>query len=256
MSGADKVVELQAAADVLGVHYQTAYRWVRSGKLPAQLVGNKYRVSRRDLEAFAASRLTPAAPTAPSAKRIERQAAAVDAALLEGDEIAVRTACRRLVDEGTGIVEVIQSVLSPPLRRIGERWHNGELPIWIEHRAAAIVERTLGDLVPNPRGRRRGIAMVAGVSGEHHSLPTTMAAVALREANWNVHHLGVNMPGCAEHDVNLAVISLTNPEVAELANNTADRIRAAGTAAIVGGAGRSLAQLIDEAGGFSAALQQ
>ncbi len=252
-AGADESLELQEAADALGVHYQTAYRWVRSGKLPAQLIGNKYRVSRQDLDTLEAGRKTPAAPAAPSPERVERQAELVDEALLEGDEDAVRRVARRLVEDGTSIVELIQVVFAPPLRRIGQMWHDGDLPVWVEHRAAAIVERTLGDLVPNPRGRRRGTAMVAAVAGDQHSLPTTMAAVALREANWHVHHLGANMPGdelvrfCAEHDIDLAVISLTNPDVSALANDTANRIRAAGTSTIVGGPGRSLQQLVDEA---------
>ena len=247
-------LELQAAADALGVHYQTAYRWVRSGRLPAQLVNNKYLVSRDDLDALDESRQTPAPPAAPSRQRVERQRRRVHKALLDGDEATVRTLARRLVEEGTSIVEVIQSVFSPPLRHIGQKWHDGELPIWVEHRASAIVERTLGDLVPNPRGRRRGTAMVAAVAGDQHSLPTTMAAVALREANWHVHHLGANMPGdelvrfCGEHDIDVAVISLTNPDVSKLADGTADLIRAAGTPTIVGGPGRSLEELVSEAG--------
>jgi excisionase family DNA binding protein len=253
MTARPEVLELQAAADALGVHYQTAYRWVRSGKLPAQLIGNKYQVSRRDLDTLAARRRTPAAPAAPSRERVERQAELVHAALLEGDEATVRRVARRLVEEGTSIVELIESVFAPSLRRIGQMWHDGILPIWAEHRAAAIVERTLGDLVPNPRGRRRGTAMVAAVAGDQHTLPTTMAAVALREANWQVHHLGADMPGdelvrfCVEHHIDLAIISLTNPAVESLANETADRIRSAGTSAIVGGPGRSLEQLVSRA---------
>jgi MerR family transcriptional regulator, light-induced transcriptional regulator len=250
--GGDQL-ELQAAADALGVHYQTAYRWVRSGRLPARLVGNKYVVSRADLDALDESRREPAPPAAPSRRRVERQAQRVHEALLDGDEATVRLVARRLVEDGTSVVELIQSVLAPPLRYIGQAWHDGDLPIWVEHRAAAIVERTLGDLVPNPRGRRRGTAMVAAVAGDQHSLPTTMAAVALREANWHVHHLGANMPGdelvrfCAEHDVDIAVLSLTNPDVSTLAEDTADRIRGAGTPTIVGGPGRSLQQLVDDA---------
>ena len=180
-------------------------------------------------------------------------------ALLDGDEATVRKLARRLVDDGTSIVELIQSVFAPPLRHIGRAWHDGHLPIWIEHRASAIVERTLGELAPNPRGRRRGTAMIAAVAGDQHSLPTTMAAVALREANWHVHHLGANMPGdelvrfCAEHDVDLAVLSVTNPDMSELADDTAGRIRAAGTPTIVGGPGRSLEQLVDEARASTAA---
>jgi MerR family transcriptional regulator, light-induced transcriptional regulator len=251
--GPNKSLELQAAADALGVHYQTAYRWVRTGKLPAQLIGNKYQVARHDLDTLQAARTKPAAPAAPSPKRIQRQAELVDHALLEGDETTVRNTAQRLTEEGTSIIELIQSVFTPPLRRIGQKWHDGELPIWVEHRAAAIIERTLGDLAPNPRGRRRGTAIVAAVAGDQHSLPTTMAAVALREANWHVHHLGANMPGneliqfCAQHHIDLAVISLTNPDTSNLANNTANQIRATGTPTIIGGPGRSLKQLINEA---------
>ena len=35
-------MRLPEAADLLGVHYQTAYGWVRSGKLPARLVAGGY----------------------------------------------------------------------------------------------------------------------------------------------------------------------------------------------------------------------
>ena len=250
--GGDQL-ELREAADLLGVHYQTAYRWVRRGRLPAQLVDSKYVVSRRDLETVDAERRAPAAPTAPNPKRIDRQADRMHRALVDGDEAAAGQLARRLVDEGADVVELIQLVLAPPLRRIGQDWHDGHLPIWIEHRASAIVERILGELAPNPRGRRRGTTMVAAVAGDQHSLPTTMAAVALRASNWHVHHLGANMPGqelirfCSEYDIDLAVISVTNPDVTHLADDTAKQIRATNTSTIVGGAGRSLQQLVEQA---------
>jgi excisionase family DNA binding protein len=253
-TGDEDQLELQEAADSLGVHYQTAYRWVRSGRLPAQLVGNKYVLSRQDVDAVEASRRTPTAPPPPRRQRVDRQAERVHEALVAGAEATVRRIARRLVDDGTSIVDVIQAVLSPALRRIGQAWHDGELSIWIEHRASAIVDRTLGELAPHPRGRRRGTAMVAAVAGDRHSLPTTMAAVALRERNWRVHHLGSDMPVdelvrfCAENDVDLAVISLTNPDVADLARQAADRIRADGVRVVVGGPGRSLDHLVHEAG--------
>jgi MerR family transcriptional regulator, light-induced transcriptional regulator len=141
----------------------------------------------------------------------------------------------------------------PPLRRIGQDWHDGQLTISVEHRAAAIIDRLLGELAPNPRGRRRGTAVVASVSGDQHSLPTSMATVALREANWHVHHLGADMPGdellrfCKEHAADLAVISLTNPEATVLAHETADRLRAQGTTTIVGAPGMTLTNLVEQA---------
>ena len=177
----------------------------------------------------AANRRAPAAPTAaPSPKRVcSARPSACIRALLDGDESEVRKIARRLVDEGTTIVDLVEQVISPPLRSIGQAWHDGNLTIWVEHRASAIVERALGDLLPNPRGRRRGTVMVAAVSGDLHSLPTTMATAALREANWHVHHLGADMPGdelvgfCAAHDeIDVVVISLTNPDVTHLADDT------------------------------------
>ena len=43
-------VDLEAAARKLGVHYQTAYRWVRSGTLRALKVGSGYEIDPEDVE--------------------------------------------------------------------------------------------------------------------------------------------------------------------------------------------------------------
>ena len=246
-------VDLQQAAAELGVHYQTAYRWVRTGKLPAHLVGGRYLVDRSDIAAVSAERAAPRAPAPPSSRRMGTAAERAHALLVAGDEAAARQLIVGLVAEGASIVDVIQQVIVPPLVRIGADWHAGLLTIWVEHRASAIVERILGELAPNPRGRRRGTALVAAVSGDFHSLPTSMAAVALRDDNWTVEHLGANMPPdelvrfCAEHDVDVAVISSTNPETAALAGTTADSIRAGGTPVVLGAPGRTLDDLVASA---------
>ena len=49
-------VNLKTAARRLGVHYQTAYRWVRSGELVAVKVGAGYEISEAALERFQAQR--------------------------------------------------------------------------------------------------------------------------------------------------------------------------------------------------------
>ena len=51
---------------------------------------------------------------------------------------------------------------------------------------------------------------------------------------------------CDEHDIDVAVITLTNPDCTELAQATGERIDAAGTPTIVGGPGRTLEELLDE----------
>ena len=94
--------------------------------------------------------------------------------------------------------------------------------------------------------------MVAAVSGDRHSLATTMAATVLRDNNWVVHHLGADMPPdelvrfCVEHEVDAAVLTVVNPACHEVAQQTAGRIRAAGTPVVVGGPGRTLDDLVRE----------
>ena len=249
-AGADPL-DLRTAAAELGVHYQTAYGWVRSGRLRAELVGGRYMVARDDIDSVSLERTTPSNPKPPGTQRLARSSERMHDALLAGDESAARKLAVNLVSEGTSIADLIQKVFAPPLIRIGRAWHEDRLTIWVEHRASAIVERILGELAPNPRGRRRGTALVAAVSGDHHSLPTLMAAVTLRDDRWHVEHLGADMPPdelvhfCAEHAVTVAVITSTNPDTADLANDTALALRAAGTPAIVGGPGRTLNDLIE-----------
>ncbi len=246
-------LDLQAAAAELHVHYQTAYRWVRSGRLKAKLVGGRYVVVPEDLAALDQARHTPKNAAAPSASRIDRSADRVHDALVSGDEVAVGRIVRRLIGEGSSIIDVVQDVFVPSLHRIGQSWHDGELTVSVEHRASAIAERILGELAPNPRGRRRGTAIVVAVSGDRHSLPTTMAAIALRDDNWHVQHLGADLPAdeiiqfCAEHDATVAVLTVTTPDATESANVTATRLRSAGTPTIVGGPGRTLDDLIQQA---------
>ncbi|MDJ0769634.1 MAG: B12-binding domain-containing protein [Ilumatobacter sp.] len=246
-------LDLHEAADELGVHYQTAYRWVRTGKLPAAMVNGRYVVSRADLEAVEQRRSTPRSPEAPSRRRLDHAAERMHDAMVAGDEAAARQIAGKLADEGASVRDVAQHVLVPPLRHIGQAWHDGELTIWVEHRAAAITERILGELAPNPRGRRRGTAMVAAVAGDRHSLPTSMAALALRDDNWHVHHLGADMPPaelvgfCADHDVDVAVLTVTNPSTLLAATEVAGELGEAGVPTIVGAPGRSLDELIDRA---------
>ena len=244
-------LDLRTAAAELGVHYQTAYGWVRGGRLKAAIVGGRYIVARNDLDAIMLERSTPSDPKPPGARRLASAAVRMHDALLEGDEPVARQVALGLVTEGTSITDLIQMVFVPSLIRIGQAWHEGLLTISVEHRTSAIVERILGELAPRRRGRRRGTALVAAVSGDNHALPTSMAAAALRDDNWNVEHLGADMPPsellqfCAEHPVTVAVISSTNPGTAELAKKTASEILAAGTPVILGGPGRTLHELVD-----------
>lgn len=247
-------VDLQQAADKLGVHYQTAYRWVRSGRLPAGRVNGRYEVDLADIERLEAERAKPATPPVRKPRGgYNRLADRAFKMLVMGDEEGVRTLTSSLVDNGVPITEVITEVFVPSLVEVGEQWHGGRLDVATEHRCSAIVERVIGENMPNPRGRRRGTAVIAAPQGDLHSLPTTMAAAALREDNWRVQHLGANMPTeeivrfCSRERPDLVVLTATTPNAAMSAASTAEELASVGVPVLVGGPGRTLDQLIEAA---------
>lgn len=247
-------VDLREAAERLGVHYQTAYQWVRSGDLPAVRLRNRYRISVDDLERFAQERDTPR-PVAvpPRGRRWEHTATRWNQAVLEGDERTARSLLLDLRDEGVPATELVERVVVPALRDVGEGWVRGQVSIAQEHRASRMIERLLGELTPTPRGRRRGTAVVAAVSGDHHTLPTSMAALALRDDRWRVEHLGADVPAdelvrfAVDADADLVVLTVTNPDRAAATERTRRRLDAAGIACIVGAPGRTLEELQAEA---------
>ncbi len=242
-------MNLQDAADALGVHYQTAYRWVRTGALPATKRGASYEVAEEDLERFRAVRESETPP--PSRLQVRDWHAQIDRlheALLAGDELAARATVDRLSTGGIPLAELCDRLIGPALVRIGIAWHDGAVSIAEEHRATAICERIVGRLGGHPRGRPRGVAIVGTVPGDQHGLPSAMAAAALREDHWRVHHVGPNVPEddfvalVRAEDATLAVLSSTTPGHPD---PLVQRLEADGVRVLVGGPGRALSELIE-----------
>jgi excisionase family DNA binding protein len=117
-------VNLKTAARRLGVHYQTAYRWVRSGQLVAVKVGSGYEISDAAVERFQAQRAAverapepmPSAPVAGySPLTRERVLVTLDAMV---DAVALDA--RAVTDRATRFVaEVLGDLASVHCRRIG-----------------------------------------------------------------------------------------------------------------------------------------
>ena len=187
-------MQLREAADALGVHYQTAYAWVRQGTLPARKTGRGYDVSDDDVSALAERR---AAGTAPRPEVRVRdwsvQAGRLYDAIVSGDETLARHDFDRLA-LGVPLIDLCERVITPALRRVGDQWAAGELTIAAEHRASAICERLIAPGLHQPPGRPRGIAVTATPPAERHGLPALMAAACLREDRWLVHHLAADLP--------------------------------------------------------------
>jgi excisionase family DNA binding protein len=244
-------MQLRDAANTLGVHYQTAYGWVRQGTLPARKTARGYEVSESDVRDLQAKRAAGAEP--PRAVRVRDWAAQADrlyAALAAGDEAQALRDFGRLA-AGVPLTTLCDQVIAPALRRIGADWAAGRLSIAAEHRATAICERLISARARQPQGRSRGVAVTATPPGERHALPALMAAACLREDHWQVHHLAADLPaadliGLAEDvGAGLVVLSSATADAARLAGREAAEIRARLPHArvLVGRPGDTLARL-------------
>ena len=223
-------MQLRDAAETLGVHYQTAYGWVRQGTLPARKTPRGYEVSEGDVLDLVARRAAGAQP--PQEVRVRDWAAQADrlyAALAAGDEARAGHDFGRLA-AGVPLAGLCDEVIAPALRQVGDAWAAGELSIAAEHRATAICERLIAARVHQPQGRPRGIAVTATPPGERHALPAMMAAACLREDRWQVHHLAADLPAAevislaAEAGASLVVLSSATAGAVRLAGREAREI--------------------------------
>ncbi len=246
------MVELKEAAERLGVHYQTAYRWVRTGELRAHKIGTTYSVDEADVVNFLEERNRPTAPPSKTQVRNwEHQQTRFSEFLLSGKEIEARAMVLRLFEGGVEVVDICEYLFSPVLFQIGEFWAEGSLTIAEEHRASAICERTLAALMQNPRGRPRGVAVIGTPPGDEHSLPSAMATAVLRSLRWQVHHLGTQVPPkdflklVTDVGADLVVISVTHPSALPEGEVIEDLVSRAGIRVMMGGPGTPLRSLAD-----------
>ena len=248
-------MELREAADALGVHYQTAYAWVRQGSLPARKRGRGYEVEDADVRALAARRSAGSPPAREVAVRDwPAQADQLYAAIAAGDETHARHWLDRLA-AGATLTDLCERVIAPSLRRIGDDWAAGLVSIAQEHRASAICERLIAARTHQPQGRPRGIAVVTTPPGERHGLPALMATACLRENRWLVHHMAADLPVSEVTDLvketaaSLVVLSAATTEAVQQAAEEVDQITqaSAGLRVLAGRPGDSLGQLRQQA---------
>lgn len=188
---ADTVLTLQQAADELGVHYMTAYRYVRLGQLEAYKVGGGWRVTTESLAACRDGRSDEPARlrSAPWGDRLESR-------LIAGDAAGAWGVLEAAMAAGTEVDAVYLEVLAPALRSIGDRWETGELDVAIEHRASGIASRLVGRLGSRcvRRGRSRGTVLLGCPAGERHGLVVAIVGDMLRLERFAVSDLGADTP--------------------------------------------------------------
>jgi excisionase family DNA binding protein len=187
------LLSLPEAAARLGVHYMTAYRYVRTGRLSATLVGGVWKVDPADIRASIAA---AGAPRQKHGGSQLRAASHFELRLLEGDEGGAIQVCEESLGSWATPVELYTGILIPVMQSVGRRWQAGELSVADEHRAASTLIRVMGRLGPlfvRP-GRRRGTVVIGAPAGDRHSIPVMIVADLLRDAGFSVVDLGADTP--------------------------------------------------------------
>jgi MerR family transcriptional regulator, light-induced transcriptional regulator len=202
-----KPLTLQQAADKLGVHYMTVYRYVRTGKLPATRVGGAWQVDPEDLALMKSA--GPRSSRDPAA-RASATKGQLEARLLAGDEPGAWAVLEAALGSDRSPSEVLLSLVAPALESIGDRWHACELTVADEHLASAVAVRLISRLGARfaRRGPKRGSVVITTPPAEQHATPVAMAADLLRWAGFNVIELGANTPADALPKVVAAVPDL------------------------------------------------
>ena len=195
MSLPEEDVGLVEAAELLGVHYMTAYRYVRTGVLPAERHNGRWTVSTAAIDAFRAG--SDASPTGtPARGRRAPHRERLKARMLASDAAGAWAVVERALASGTTPKDAIVGLIGPALREIGDGWERGEITVGEEHAASAVASRLVGRLGPmlSRRGRARGTVVLAGAPGEQHTLSMVMLSDLLRAEGWDILELGGDTP--------------------------------------------------------------
>ena len=248
LMGASQIT-LQEAARRLGVHYMTAYRYVRTGSLPARQAGARWMVEETDVEAMrnpkSPRRASGAEEGGGGGRTRSRQQ--LMSRLVAGDEAGAWATLQNLVSTGADPADIYVEVLAPALQMVGDAWEDGSLGVAGEHRASATATRLVGRLGPMfaRRGRPRGTVVVGIVETDRHALPSAMLADLIRSDGFQVLDLGADTPAGAFVEAAGDASRLMAVMVGATVRGTRDRLAAtvaalktAGVAApvLVGGA--------------------
>ncbi len=194
---ANEWMSLRDAADRLGVHYMTAYRYVRLGQLPSTQEHGRWLVRRSDVDALRrdlASRRNPVEVGGRRRPAVLR--GRLLSCLLAGDESSAWNVVERALTTGYTASDLYLQLLAPSLRTIGDGWERGEWSVADEHKVTAVAARLIGRLGPRfvRRGRKRGTVVLGGAPGDPHALAVAMLADILRGHGYRVVELGANAP--------------------------------------------------------------
>jgi excisionase family DNA binding protein len=204
-SAATGDLNLKQVAASLGVHYMTAYRYVRTGRLPARRDGTGWVVDPDDLAAFAAAprRLGPAVAedadageTITDTGRGAAWRARLRRTLASGDETAAWRVVEQALAAGLSPADCYLDALVGAIDDISGRSLLPDAPMAEEYLAVATATRIVARLGARFRrpGRARGTVVFGAPLGEHHTLAISIVADVVRLEGFSCLELGANVP--------------------------------------------------------------
>jgi excisionase family DNA binding protein len=190
------VLNLKQVAADLRVHYMTAYRYVRQGRLHAERQGSEWRIRPSSLEEF---KRVGSAGTLRSEDARESNTAwdrRLETCLVAGDEAAAWNVIETVLASGHSPTFCYLDVIASALNSIGVRWAEDELDVADQFLATAVAVRLVARLGARFRrpGRSRGTVVFGAPVGELHSLPIAIVSDLVRLGGYDVLELGANVP--------------------------------------------------------------
>lgn len=170
---------------------------------------------------------------------------------------------------------LLDEVISPLIRYIGEGWHSGSMRVAQEHMATAVLLPFVSRLRTSSAMSNEGPTIVVATPvHQNHELGALMAAVAAASEGWKVIYLGANLPAeeiayvAVSSNVRVVALSIVYPTDDPQLPDELQRLRTAlpdNVALVVGGAAAaSYSPILDKIGAaqvrdlaqFRAALRQ
>lgn len=194
-------LNLKQVAALLSVHYMTAYRYVRTGRLPARLAGAGWVVDPTDLAMFTASRRVSSTcrrdgPGASEDASVQAWRARLRRTLAAGDETAAWRVLEQALAAGHPPAECYLELIVGAIDDISCRSLPPEGPVAEEYLAVATASRLVARLGARFRrpGRARGTVVFGAPLGEHHTLAISVVADLVRLEGYSCLELGADVP--------------------------------------------------------------
>lgn len=153
-------------------------------------IGRLAKMTEPDLVALLHEPGGPAPPVSAPSAFVQR--------ILAGAERYSTAACEQALTLAISLLtpaRLIDEVLEPLLREVGDRWHSGQFSIAQERMVSASVRKHIGLVVEAyDRSARRQSIVFATLPGERHELGLLMSAMICASHGLKVHYLGPDLP--------------------------------------------------------------